>query len=211
MSLDFKFERKLRKSGYRIIFGIDEVGVGPLAGAVTATAVTAPAKFLISNFQFLNLQDSKKLTSQKREEFFKIFFRDPNFIWSLSSVYPKTIDRLNIYEARRLAAKRAVIKLEKKIGHVAEILVLDGNTKLRMNREQIAIVRGDEQIALCAIASIIAKVTRDRAMMRYHKRYPRYRFDLHKGYGTKLHFAMIKKYGLSPIHRVSFAVSKING
>ena len=209
--MDFRFERKLRKNGYRTIFGIDEVGVGPLAGAVTAAAVTAPAKFLISNFQFLNLQDSKKLTPQKREEFFKIFSRDPNFIWSLSSVYPKTIDRLNIYEARRLAAKRAVIRLEKKIGHVAEILVLDGNTKLRLNRDQIPIVKGDEKIALCAIASIIAKVTRDREMMRYSKKYPEYRFDLHKGYGTKLHFEMIKKHGLSPIHRVSFARSRING
>jgi len=207
MSPDFTFEKQLRKKGYRIIFGIDEVGVGPLAGPVVAAAVTGPA---ISNFRFLiskltgDFKDSKKLTPRKREDFFDIFVRDPQINWAVASVYPKIIDRINVYEARMLAAKRAVGKLEKAIGREADMLILDGRGGLSIKRNQEAIVKGDEKIALCAAASIIAKVKRDSMMLRYHKKYPEYRFDLHKGYGTKLHRRMIKKYGPSPIHRMSF-------
>ena len=215
MSLDFKFERKLRKNGYRTIFGIDEVGVGPLAGKVTAAAVTFPAKLKMENkklkIRIKNLKDSKKLTPHKREEFFDFFTKDLGIFWATASVSPKTIDKINIFEARKLAAKRAALKLEKILGKPASILVLDGNARINLKREQITIVKGDEKVISCAVASIIAKVIRDREMMRYHKIYPEYRFDLHKGYGTKLHFAMIKKHGLSPIHRISFARSKING
>lgn len=199
MSIDFSYEKKLQKRGYRIIIGVDEVGRGPLAGPVSACAVAG-----LATPKFLGLSDSKKLTPRKREDFFHIFVHSPNIFWAVASVSPKVIDRINIFEATRLAAKRAVLKLEKKIGKTAHLVILDGNTRLRFRREQIPIVRGDEQIASCAIASIIAKVTRDRAMLRHHKKYPEYGFHLHKGYGTKLHFAMLKKYGPCPVHRRSF-------
>ena len=176
MSLDFKFEKKLRKSGYRTIFGIDEVGVGPLAGKVTATAVTFPVKLKIKNeklkTRIKNLKDSKKLTPHKREEFFDFFTKGLGMFWATASVSPKTIDKINIFEARKLASKRAALKLEKILGKPASILVLDGNARINLKREQITIVRGDEKVISCAVASIIAKVTRDREMMRYHKIYP---------------------------------------
>lgn len=199
MPLDFSYEKKLQRSGYHFIVGVDEVGRGSLAGPVSACAVTGSV-----NSKNLGLRDSKKLTPKKREEFFRIFMEDSRMQWAVASVSPKVIDRINIFEATRLAAKRAVLKLEKKIGETTHMIILDGNTTLRLRRQQTPIVKGDEQIALCAIASIIAKVKRDRMMTRYHKKYPKYGFHLHKGYGTKVHFAMLKKYGPCPIHRMSF-------
>lgn len=210
MSLDFSREKKLQRRGYKIVVGVDEVGRGPLAGPVTAAAV-AVGRVSKKRLRLAELRDSKKLTPAKRDEFFAIFTKCPGIVWAVSSAYPKVIDRINIYEAVRVVSRRAVLSLEKKIGDRAHVVLLDGNTTLKLDREQAAIIKGDEQIALCAIASILAKVTRDRMMMRYHKKYPQYRFDLHKGYGTKFHFAMIKKYGSSPIHRTSFAFAKING
>ena len=210
MALDFVYEKKLQRRGYKIVVGVDEVGRGPLAGPVTAAAVVV-GRVSNKRFGLADLRDSKKLTPARREEFFTIFAKDPSIVWAVSSAYPKVIDRINIYEAVRVVSKRAVLSLEKKIGDRADVILLDGNTTLKLDREQEAIIKGDELIASCAIASILAKVIRDHMMMRYHKKYPQYRFDLHKGYGTKLHFTMIKKYGPSPIHRVSFAFAKING
>ena len=185
--------------------GVDEVGVGPLAGAVTAAAVTAPQNFGVIISKLVgDLRDSKALTARRREDFYKIFMELPEISYAIASVSEKIIDRINIYEARRLAAKRAVMKLEKKAGRNFDVVILDGKTYINIARNQIAVVKGDEKIALCAIASIIAKVTRDGMMIRAHRKYPEYRFDLHKGYGTKLHFNMIQKYGVSPIHRRSF-------
>ncbi len=209
MPLDFLYEKKLRKRGYRVVFGIDEVGVGPLAGPVVACAVTIPAFFVFGNIAstikiIKKLKDSKKLSRKQRGKFLREFEDQGELAWETASVSPKIIDRVNIYQARRMAAKRAAQKLEKGLDREADILILDGRGKIAMNREQEAIVKGDEKIALCAVASIIAKEKRDRTMLRYHKKYPEYRFDLHKGYGTKLHFQMIKKYGPSAIHRVSF-------
>ena len=213
MSPDFTFEKQLRKKGYRIIFGIDEVGAGPLAGPVIACAVTLPAFFMFGNIGetievIKKLKDSKKLSHNQRERFLYEFEERGELAWEIASIFPKIIDRINIYEARRLAAKRAVQKLEKAIGREADMLILDGRGGLAIKREQEAIVKGDEKIALCAIASIIAKVKRDSMMLRCHKKYPEYGFDLHKGYGTKLHFEMLKKYGPSPIHRMSFRLGK---
>lgn len=203
---DFSYEKKLHRRGYTIIVGVDEVGRGPLAGPVTVGAV-AVVRVSGKGLRLVGLADSKKLTPAKREEFFATVSQDSRIVWAVSSVYPKVIDRINIYEAVRVASKRSVLSLERKMGERAHIVLLDGNMTLQLDREQEAIIKGDEQIASCAIASIVAKVTRDRMMMRYHKKYPQYRFDLHKGYGTKFHFKMIKKYGPSPIHRTSFRLS----
>jgi len=205
--MDFSYERKLNRRGCKIVIGVDEVGRGPLAGTVTATAVTVPEIF---NFQFSIfkrlgvLYDSKKLSAKKREQWEEFLKERPDIMFATAGVTPKVIDRINIYEATRLASKRAVLKLEEKIGKSADMIILDGRMTLDIEREQQSIIRGDERIALCAMASIIAKVTRDRAMMRYHRKHPEYRFDLHKGYGTRLHIELLKKYGPSPIHRRSF-------
>lgn len=209
MSVDFFYEKKLWRRGCRVIIGVDEVGVGPLAGPVTACAVTGLAKLSIINYRLSNLRDSKRLSPKQREKFFKIFCEDASMRWGLASVMPKTIDRVNIFQARRLAMKRAVEKLARKIGVTYSndrdyMLLIDGNALLNTTMNQQAIVKGDEKVAIIGIASIIAKVTRDRAMLRYHKKYPEYRFDLHKGYGTKLHYEMLKEHGPCPIHRRSF-------
>lgn len=182
--------------GHEIVIGVDEVGVGPLAGPVTACAATG--------FSMRNLRDSKQLTPKQREEFFRLFQRKDGLHWAIASVSPKVIDKINIYEARLLAAKRAVLKIEKSLHQKSGILLIDGRNTLRLKRRQKAIVKGDEKVAIIAVASIIAKVTRDKAMLRYHKKYPEYHFDLHKGYGTRLHYAMLVQHGPCPIHRRSF-------
>lgn len=209
MPLDFLYEKKLRRNGYRVIMGIDEVGVGPLAGPVVACAVTIPAFFVFENIArsikiIKKLKDSKKLSRNQREKFLQEFQDQGELAWETASVSPKTIDRVNIYQARRMAAKRAAQKLEKSLGREADIIILDGRGKLAMSRRQEDIIKGDEKIALCAVASIVAKVARDKTMMHYHKRYPEYRFDLHKGYGTKIHIEMLNRHGICPIHRKSF-------
>lgn len=206
MIFGFSFEKKLKRKGYKVIIGVDEVGRGPLAGPVTACAVM----YAIGKRQetIRRLRDSKKLTRKQRDEFYRAFLSESALRWAVASVSPAVIDRINIFEATKLASKRAVLKLEKEIGERADFLILDGNTKLALPHEQLPIIKGDEKIASCAIASIIAKVTRDTMMERYHKRYREYRFDLHKGYGTKLHFAMLQTYGPSPIHRMSFNLTR---
>ena len=197
--MDFAYEKKLRRRGYKIVVGVDEVGVGPLAGPVTACAL-----FTKSFRKLDGLRDSKKLTPKKREEFYKFFKKDPSFYWAMASITPSTIDRINIYEARKLVTQRAVLKLEKLLGVVADFIILDGNIGVDLERDQEAIIKGDDKIASVAVASIIAKVARDKAMVRYHKSYPEYGFDKHKGYGTKLHKEMLKRYGLCSIHRKTF-------
>jgi len=212
MLLDFSFEKKLKKKGYDAIAGVDEVGRGPLAGPVTACAVSVANFFSLREisqretiFKHIgDLKDSKQLTPQKREEFYNFFIKELGIDWAVTSVSPKIIDRVNILEATKLAAKRSVLKLERKMGKQVDIVILDGRDRINLSREQLPIIKGDEKIALCAMASIIAKVTRDRAMLRYHKKYPSYRFDLHKGYGTKRHFYALNRHGPSPIHRRSF-------
>lgn len=192
-----------------MIIGVDEVGVGPLAGPVVACAAAMPEFFTLRNIsgavqEIQKLKDSKKLSQKQRENFLKYFEKERDVFWEIAGVSNTVIDRINIYEARQLAAKRAVMRLEKSLKRKADIILLDGRNILKIARRQEAIVKGDEKIALCAIASIVAKITRDGTMVRYHKKYPQYRFDLHKGYGTKLHYEMIKQYGPCPIHRRSF-------
>ena len=210
-------EKKLWKKGFKRVVCLDEAGRGPLAGPVVAAAVTiiknlkcsaslkisSPKanKFKIKNFK--KLRDSKKLTPKKREEFYKILIKNPAIKLGIGRVSEKVIDKINILEATKLAMKKAIKKLKKK----PSFLILDGNFKINSKIPQKSIIKADEKVFSCAAASILAKVTRDRIMMRYHKKYPKYRFDLHKGYPTKLHRKMLKKYGLSLIHRKTFKIS----
>jgi len=192
--------------------GLDEVGRGPLAGPVVACAVVVDRRSILPS-----IKDSKKLTPKKREEFYKILIRHPGIEWGIGRVSEKVIDKINILEATKLAMKRAVRNLEKKLsvpykgdrlhdGHVnlVEFLIVDGKIKLDLPIPQKSIIKADEKVFSCAAASIIAKVTRDRIMQRYHKKYPQYGFDKHKGYPTYLHRQRIKKYGPCQIHRKSF-------
>ncbi len=173
---------------------LDEVGRGSLAGPVVAAAV-----MINSPLKVKSLQDSKKMTAKKRQEFYKILTKHSSVEWGIGKVYPKVIDRINILEATKLAMKRAVEKLKN-----ADFLILDGKMELDLKIPQKSIVKADEKVVSCAIASIIAKVKRDKAMLRYHKKYPQYGFNLHKGYGTRHHLKTIKKFGPCKIHRKSF-------
>lgn len=189
----------------KLIAGIDEVGRGPLAGPVVACAVilSLVKDSSLTRLRMHQLKDSKKLSEKKREEYYRVFLKHKDIQWGIGKVSESVIDKVNIYQATRLAMKRAVINLSKKIS--PDFLYIDGTMNIDVPIAQKAVIRGDETIQLCAIASIIAKVTRDRLMMAYHEKYPRYGFDRHKGYGTKLHLSMIKKYGPSKIHRKTFA------
>jgi ribonuclease HII len=197
----FKEEKKLWKKGYKVVVGLDEAGRGPLAGPVVAAAVSIIPN---SKFQIPKLRDSKKLTLKKREEFFKIITETSNIKWGIGKVSEKVIDKINIFEATKLAMKRAIKSLERKLKRKANFLILDGNFKIDLKIPQKSIVRGDEKVLSCAMASIIAKVTRDRIMEKYAKKFPEYGFEKHKGYGTKFHLKMLKKYGPCKIHRRSF-------
>jgi len=216
MSADFSEEQKLWQKGCEFVVGLDEVGRGPLAGPVTAAAVTVQ-QFPISNFQFPNkfkiqnlkkfqdIKDSKKLSALQRERWFEFLTTHPDIKWGIGIVPEKIIDQINILEATKLAMKRAVeaLKIE------PDYLLLDGNFLLEdLSISQKAVTRGDEKIWSCAAASIIAKVTRDRLMEKYDAKYPVYGFKKHKGYGTAQHLVAIEQYGACAIHRLSFAPFK---
>ncbi len=199
-------ERKLFQAGYRRIIGVDEVGMGCLAGPVVVCAVSFSPKFYRKSHKKLHwLRDSKLLQANKREEFAAELKRQ-NIKFKFSFCYPKTIDNLNIYQTARFAMKRAIKRLQgKKIQNKKIIVLVDGPYKIKgLDTEQMAIVKGDRKVFAIACASILAKVFRDRMMKRYAKKFPGYGFEKHKGYGTKYHQAQLTSLGPSPIHRYSF-------
>jgi len=197
------------------IIGIDEVGRGSLAGPVTVAvvAMSADIKIFIPH-QKLKLKDSKQLTENQREAWFEHVKNCPKIYRTVANVYSKAIDRINISRAANLAATRAFKKLiVRHLGAIARGkifldggLFLNNKTALDVGRffEIKTIIRADEKYNCVKLASIVAKVTRDRLMKRNHKKFPSYNFEQHKGYGTKAHVEAIKKYGLSSIHRQSF-------
>ncbi|MEK7149915.1 MAG: ribonuclease HII [Patescibacteria group bacterium] len=212
---------KRRASPNSYIIGIDEVGRGPLAGPVTVAAIAATAnfKFLISNFQKkfkVKLRDSKKLSPKQREIWFK-WIKKQKIPLAIADISPKIIDKINISKAANLAATRCIIKLttnNQRLTIKNCKIFLDGGLYLNLqpttnNQRQNkikakTIIRGDEKIPVISLASIVAKVHRDKLMEKLSKKYPLYGFEKHKGYGTKLHYKNIKKHGISEIHRKSF-------
>ena len=189
-----EYENKAVVKGYKNIAGVDEAGRGPLAGPVVAAALIFSFKIDIAG-----LDDSKKLSPKKREELLpKIQGRA--FSYGVAVVDHKVIDKINILQASLLAMKQAVEQLQP----VPDLLLIDGNQKIDSTLDQWAIVKGDSKSLSIAAASVLAKVTRDRIMEDYHKLYPQYEFHRHKGYGTKLHRALIEKHGPCPIHRSTF-------
>ncbi len=201
--MDIKEETKLWKNGYQLIAGLDEAGRGPLAGPVVACALILLSKNI--DKELLNLiNDSKKLSANQREVAFKKLQTNPQIKYGLGIVSEKIIDKINIWEATLLAMEKAVNDLIKKTGKHPDYLILDGRATINLNIKQKAIVKADAKIFSCSAASIMAKVTRDKIMEKFDKKYPNYKFAKHKGYGTKLHFNAIKKFGPCPIHRQSF-------
>lgn len=177
-----------------VLCGVDEAGRGPLAGPVYAAAVILP-----ENCNINGLNDSKKLTEKKREKLFDEII-EKAAAYSIAAASVDEIEEINILKAAMLAMKRAIEGLPKKPG----LVLVDGNSEPGAGVETRLIVGGDAKSAHIAAASILAKVSRDRFMLELDERYPQYQFAKHKGYGTKLHYEMLGKYGSCPAHRESF-------
>ncbi len=208
--MNLQREKYYWKKGYRIIAGLDESGRGPLAGSVTAAVVIVNPKFKIENQNFKKIlrstKDSKKLSEKRREKIFKLIQKCPYIKFTHSSVSAKTIDKINIEKATKKAMKNSLNKILPRHNSKNILILIDGNRILDKNLRisQKAIVKGDDKIFSIALASIIAKVTRDKKMRKLSLQYPKYYFHQHKGYGTKLHRKLIKKYGPCKIHRQSY-------
>lgn len=180
------------------VAGVDEAGRGPWAGPVYAAAVILSPAAPVAG-----VADSKKLTAKRREALFEIIQRQA-VAWAIASATVEEVDTMNVLQASLLAMKRAVESLSV---HPDEILV-DGLHCPKVAMHARAIVKGDSREPAISAASILAKVARDREMHRLHEQYPQYRFDMHKGYGTAVHMAALAAYGVSPVHRKSYAPVK---
>ncbi|MDD2679938.1 MAG: ribonuclease HII [Candidatus Omnitrophica bacterium] len=194
------YERRLKRAGCDLIIGVDEAGRGPLAGPVVAAAVA------LKTTHFKNrIDDSKKLNFKSREQAFGEIIKKS--IFGVSVVSEKTIDRINILRATRKAMHQAVTSLTDKIRDISSLnihVIVDGNMALDLDWPSTDIVKGDAKSKSIASASILAKVTRDRIMLKYDAVYPEYGFARHKGYPTEAHRDILKKIGPSAIHRKSF-------
>lgn len=188
------FERDALRRGFRNVAGVDEVGRGPLAGPVVSAAVILPASFSQSG-----VTDSKKLTPKKRDYFFDMIYDQARSI-GLGIVDPIEIDRINILQASLLSMSIAIENLHPQ----PDFLLIDGIFQVASHLPQTPITKGDSRSCSIAAASIVAKVSRDRLMERYHVDYPDFGFDRHKGYPTRAHKEAIRKHGSCPIHRRSF-------
>lgn len=196
------------------IIGVDEVGMGSLAGPVVVCAVLFSTK-LHETYRIgdLGIRDSKLMTAKQRETS-ALQIRNLPINYQISLCYPATIDKLNIYQASRRAMRRAILTLSppspsySKRGTEGAIVLVDGPHIIPgLDLPQQAIIKGDQKIFAIACASILAKVYRDKMMQTYAKRYPQYGFQRHKGYGTAFHYAMLAHYGPSLIHRRSFSLT----
>ena len=180
--------------GYNIICGVDEAGRGPLAGPVCAAAVILPANAVIPG-----LNDSKKLTDRKRRELMPVI-QEMALGYGIAFADEKEIDEINILQATYLAMKRAIDMLPIK----PDLALVDGNRAGDFGLPVKTVVKGDSLSASIAAASVLAKVTRDDLMLALAEKYPQYGFEVHKGYGTKAHYAALTQHGPSEIHRMTF-------
>ena len=191
---DYRYEHRAMEQGYTAVCGIDEAGRGPLAGPVFAAAVILPPDCDIPG-----LNDSKKLTEKKREALFDVIL-EKALAWFVASSSEREIDDLNILAATFLAMKRAVDGL----AVPADYALVDGNRDPKLAIPSETVIKGDSRSMSIAAASVLAKVSRDRYMLELAQYYPQYQFEKHKGYGTKLHYEMLKEHGVSDVHRRSF-------
>lgn len=192
--LDFTYEEAAASRGFTTVCGVDEAGRGPLAGPVCAAAVILPQGFALEG-----LDDSKKLTPRQRDRMYDVITQQA-LAWGWAFADEKEIDRINILQATFEAMRSAVDGLKLR----PQAALVDGNLDPRLSVPAICIVHGDAKSPSVAAASVIAKVTRDRYMLKLDALYPQYHFAQHKGYGTKLHYEMLRQFGPSPVHRMSF-------
>ncbi|TRZ79721.1 ribonuclease HII [bacterium] len=192
-------EKILFKKNYKYIAGIDEAGRGPLAGPVVSAAVVFKKNNLNKWLNF-NIKDSKKLSQSQRKSLLAVILQNAIEV-KTSRVSEGVIDKINIRQATLLSMERSIKKLKNK----PDFVLIDGrDTIKKIDIDQKAIINGDNRSIIIASASIVAKETRDDIMRRYSKKYPKYGFERHKGYGTEFHREMLKKYGPCKIHRFSF-------
>ena len=192
--LTFELEDSYKSLGYSVICGTDEAGRGPLCGPVAAAACILPEGFIIPE-----LNDSKKLSEKKREELYDIITANA-VSYAIELVSNEVIDEINILNAAQLAMRNAINNLSVK----PDLTLVDGNVARDFPCKAVTVVKGDAKSPSIAAASILAKVTRDRLCLEHDALYPQYGIAKHKGYPTKDHMDAVRKYGPSPIHRLTF-------
>lgn len=190
-----QFERQAQSEGLPAVSGVDEAGRGPLAGPVVAAAVILPFPPPLD----LGFKDSKKLTQKARERLLMEVYRCARAV-GVGLVWPAEIDRVNIHRASLLAMERAVERLCVR----PDMLLIDGKFRINSDIEQRTIISGDSLSVSIAAASIVAKTARDAIMASYHHSFPEYKFDRHKGYGTREHMDAIDEHGPKSMHRKTF-------
>ena len=190
----WEIENGFYSDDIRVICGVDEAGRGPLAGPVCAAAVILP-----KHLELPGLTDSKKLTDKKRRELFPLI-QEQAIAYGIGFATEQEIDEINILQATFLAMQRALDQLQVK----PDLALIDGNREKDFGIPVKTVVKGDSLSANIAAASILAKVTRDNLMQEMAEKYPGYGFEIHKGYGTKAHYAALRELGASPIHRMTF-------
>ena len=190
----WEIENSLYSETVQLICGVDEAGRGPLAGPVCAATVILPREL-----QIPGLTDSKKLTDKKRRELFPVI-QEKAVAYGIGLASEQEIDEINILQATFLAMQRALGALSVK----PDLALIDGNRERDFGIPVKTVVKGDSLSANIAAASILAKVTRDDIMIQLSEQYPEYGFEIHKGYGTKAHYAALAEHGASPVHRRSF-------
>ncbi len=194
MNTLWDIENQLFAQGYQLVCGVDEAGRGPLAGPVCAAAVILPP-----NIEISGLNDSKKLSDKKRRELFPII-KEKAIAYGIAFADHTEIDEINILQATYLAMERAISQLRVK----PDFALIDGNRAKAFGLPVKTVVHGDSLSASIAAASILAKVTRDDWMEKAATEYPQYKFEVHKGYGTKVHYEALDQYGPCDIHRLTF-------
>ena len=192
--LEYTIEKELQDKGYKFVCGVDEAGRGPLCGPVVAAAVILPEGLYLEG-----LNDSKKLTEKKRDRLYDLICENA-IAYAIAESSVEEIDRTNILEATLAAMRKAIADLPVK----PDFALIDGNISRDFPLPVKAVIHGDAISPSIAAASILAKVTRDRACIELDRQYPQYGIAKHKGYGTKLHMDALKKYGPCPVHRPSF-------
>lgn len=190
----WQIEQRYFSQGIQLICGVDEAGRGPLAGPVCAAAVILPA-----NAEIPGLNDSKKLSDKRRREIFPLI-KEQAVAYGIAFANHDEIDSINILQATYLAMERAIAQLQIR----PALALIDGNRSKDFGIPVETVVHGDSLSASIAAASILAKVTRDDYMLEMAEKYPQYGFEIHKGYGTKAHYAALTEFGPCPIHRMTF-------
>ena len=190
----WEIEHSCFEQGYQIVCGVDEAGRGPLAGPVCAAAVILPP-----DAEIPGLNDSKKLSDKKRRELYPVI-KETAMAYGIAFADHSEIDEINILQATYLAMERALAQLQVK----PDIALIDGNRAKDFGIPVQTVVKGDSLSSSIAAASVLAKVTRDDLMLEMAEEYPGYGFEIHKGYGTKAHYAALAEKGPSPIHRMTF-------